>query len=79
MERSDFIYLNLDHKQLGVGGNNSWGATALEKYQLKAHEQEFGYRITPISNKIHLKEALKNCVAPHPVNRMDIEIVSKLD
>ena len=35
MNRSEDIFLNIDHRQLGVGGNNSWGKTALNRYQLK--------------------------------------------
>lgn len=32
----DFYTLNLDHRQSGLGGTNSWGATALPQYQLEA-------------------------------------------
>ena len=34
MEPSEYVHFNVDHKQLGVGGNTSWGATALPAYQL---------------------------------------------
>ena len=51
MERSDAIYLNIDHLQLGVGGNNSWGKTALPAYQLKSKQAAYAYRILPIRNK----------------------------
>ncbi|MEO8615442.1 MAG: glycoside hydrolase family 2 TIM barrel-domain containing protein [Luteolibacter sp.] len=32
----NFHTLNLDHRQSGLGGTNSWGATALPQYQLPA-------------------------------------------
>ena len=32
----DFYTLNLDHRQSGLGGTNSWGATALPQYLLQA-------------------------------------------
>lgn len=48
MERSEDVYLNIDHKQMGVGGNNSWGATALEKYQLNKKKYNYSYIIQPI-------------------------------
>ena len=32
--KRDFYTLNLDHRQSGLGGINSWGATALPPYQL---------------------------------------------
>jgi beta-galactosidase len=38
----DDIYLNIDHKQMGVGGINSWGPTALPKYSLPY--EEYSYR-----------------------------------
>jgi beta-galactosidase len=36
LERRSFTDLNIDYSQTGVGGNDSWGAWPLEKYQLKA-------------------------------------------
>ena len=32
----DFYTLNLDHRQSGLGGTNSWGALALPKYRIQA-------------------------------------------
>ena len=32
----DFFTVNLDHRQSGLGGTNSWGATALPKYLIKS-------------------------------------------
>lgn len=49
MDRSEDIFLNIDIAQLGVGGNNSWGATALSKYQLKDRKKVYRYRMRPIS------------------------------
>ncbi len=34
--KREFYTLNLDHRQSGLGGTNSWGATALPQYQLPA-------------------------------------------
>lgn len=34
----DFFTLNIEHRQSGIGGINSWGATALPKYQLPTHK-----------------------------------------
>ncbi|MCG8702231.1 MAG: DUF4981 domain-containing protein, partial [Bacteroidales bacterium] len=47
MEPSENIYLNIDLIQMGVGGNNSWGATPLESYMIKNEAMSFNYRITP--------------------------------
>ncbi len=39
---SDEVYMNIDHKQMGIGGNNSWGKIALEPYHLPV--QEYAYQ-----------------------------------
>jgi beta-galactosidase len=38
----DFVTLNLDHKQMGVGGDNSWGARPHTEYTLPP--KEYSYR-----------------------------------
>lgn len=62
MQRSDEIYVNIDHKQLGVGGNNSWGAIALPVYQLKNEAYTYSYRIRPISPKDTVTRLLNTSV-----------------
>ncbi len=44
LPRRDFITVNLDHRQMGVGGDNSWGAPVNAPYRIKAgktYEWEF--------------------------------------
>ena len=36
LPQRDFITVNLDGAQMGVGGDNSWGLPVLQKYRLKA-------------------------------------------
>jgi beta-galactosidase len=38
LSRQDYLTLSLDHRHSGVGGTNSWGATALPKYQIKPNQ-----------------------------------------
>ena len=33
--KRDVVTLNIDHKQMGVGGTNSWGARVLPQYRIK--------------------------------------------
>ena len=40
--------LNVDFAQMGVGGDNSWGATALPEYLLDSHWYSFAYIIEPV-------------------------------
>jgi len=46
--QSDDITLNLDYRQMGVGGNNSWGAWPLPEYRLPAKHYEYKFRLDPV-------------------------------
>lgn len=50
LEDSDYITVNIDHKQMGVGGFNSWSwkAAPLEKHRIKAGNYQYTIRISPI-------------------------------
>jgi len=48
--KQDLVNVNVDFKQTGVGGDNSWGATAWEKYQLKAKDYSYSFTLTPINS-----------------------------
>jgi len=43
------LYVNIDYKQMGVGGNNSWGALPLEKYRLMGKKYEYSFLIKPVT------------------------------
>ena len=43
----DFFTLNIDHRQAGLGGINSWGALALPKYHLSPNQTyAWSFRLT---------------------------------
>ncbi|MFI2742782.1 glycoside hydrolase family 2 TIM barrel-domain containing protein [Zhouia sp. PK063] len=44
----DLVSLNIDYKQTGVGGDDSWGRKPYDKYQLKPKDYEYSFLITPI-------------------------------
>lgn len=46
--KRDLININIDHSQMGVGGDNSWGLLPMEKYQIKPANLSFEYVISPI-------------------------------
>jgi beta-galactosidase len=48
-ERSPGITVNLDYKQMGVGGDNSWGARAHPQYTLPARPYSYRFRLTPLT------------------------------
>ena len=45
----DITYLNVDHLQMGVGGDNSWGAKTHEKYTIRPGRYEYSFTISPIN------------------------------
>jgi beta-galactosidase len=54
------ITVNLDLKQMGVGGDNSWGARPHEPYTLPATSYAYSFRLTPLSgDEPSLKPVIK--------------------
>jgi beta-galactosidase len=48
---NDFTELHIDLSQMGVAGDNSWGAQPHSQYIIRPQEYEYTYRIIPINNK----------------------------
>lgn len=46
--RSEDITVNLDYKQMGVGGDDSWGAWPHKEYRLPAREYRYKFRLVPL-------------------------------
>jgi beta-galactosidase len=46
--RSDNVFLNVDWKQMGVGGDDSWGAPTHAEYLLRAEPMKYSYMILPL-------------------------------
>ncbi|MBT8307798.1 MAG: DUF4981 domain-containing protein, partial [Maribacter sp.] len=46
--KRDLVNINIDYKQMGVGGDNSWGYMALDKYQIQPKDMSFSYVIRPL-------------------------------
>ncbi|HEX9633304.1 MAG TPA: glycoside hydrolase family 2 TIM barrel-domain containing protein [Gemmatimonadales bacterium] len=44
----DLVEVRLDWHQMGVGGDNSWGAQALERYRLPLRAYEWTFRLRPV-------------------------------
>jgi beta-galactosidase len=44
----ELVNLNIDLAQMGVGGDNSWGAVIHTKYRLMERRYEYSFRIRPI-------------------------------
>ncbi len=52
LPRRDTITVNIDYKQMGVGGDNSWGARTHPEYTLPAKPYKYSFRLTPYSPKL---------------------------
>lgn len=46
--KKDMVWLNIDHKQMGVGGDNTWGAQVHSEYTITPHEWEYTFTIQPL-------------------------------
>ncbi len=45
----DLTSVNVDYKQMGVGGDNSWGAWTHDKYRLTGKEYSYSFQIKPVT------------------------------
>jgi beta-galactosidase len=54
LKARDFVALNIDYKQTGVGGNDSWGARPLPKYTLFPKEYSYAFRLRGVASPIQL-------------------------
>ena len=50
IKKRDFVNINIDYGQTGVGGDNSWSpkAWAHEKYRIKPADLKYSYKISPL-------------------------------
>ena len=62
----DLIAVHLDHRQLGVGGDNSWGAQPLEQYRIPVETAAWAYRLTPLAPDLPDPMAIARTVFPAP-------------
>ena len=44
----DFVNLNVDLAQMGLGGDNAWGAEIYRQYRLLGSKYEYSFRIRPV-------------------------------
>jgi len=59
LEKSEKVFLNVDWKQMGVGGDNSWGARTHAEYTLRAVPMEYSYVISPVVPLSSLEQSCK--------------------
>ena len=47
--KKDMVWLNIDHKQMGVGGDNTWGAQVHPEYTITPHEWKYSFTLAPLA------------------------------
>ncbi|MBP6755020.1 MAG: hypothetical protein KA210_02650, partial [Bacteroidia bacterium] len=50
IQKRDFVNINIDYKQTGVGGDDSWSANAVahKEFRVLPSNLEYSYTITPL-------------------------------
>ena len=51
LPRGKTVTLNIDYQQMGVGGDDSWGARPHEEYRLKAKEYSYSFRLKALTGE----------------------------
>jgi beta-galactosidase len=69
LPRRSFTTLNIDHRQMGLGGENSWGARPSTPHVLPFDRYEYSFRLRPFHTKtedpLRLSRQALPVVAPH--------------
>ncbi|MFT5764634.1 MAG: beta-galactosidase, partial [Saprospiraceae bacterium] len=47
----DFITWNIDHLQMGVGGDNSWGRMVHDEYTIPVKDYSFSFLLRPVGGR----------------------------
>ena len=56
IQREDLVWLNIDHMQMGVGGDNSWGAQVHPEYTITPRSYSYRFTTIPVTNRSDLAE-----------------------
>lgn len=59
IEKKDMVWLNIDSKQMGVGGDNTWGAQTHPEYTITPVAQSYGFYLIPVDGQTALSKRAK--------------------
>lgn len=59
LPRRENLTINLDYKQMGVGGDDGWGAQPHTEYTLPAKKYSYSFRLTPCTKKTDIQKTTK--------------------
>jgi beta-galactosidase len=55
----DLVTVNIDNKQMGVGGDTSWGRLVHEEYRIPAKSYQYGFTLVPFTRAGDVSELVK--------------------
>jgi beta-galactosidase len=64
LPRRDYVTLNLDLKQQGVGGDDSWGAWPHDEFLIPCRDYEYSFRLRPFSADEDPARLARQALAP---------------
>lgn len=59
LSRGENVYLNIDMKQMGLGGDDSWSPRVHPEYLLNEKEYEYTFRIKPLESDKDINRIIK--------------------
>ena len=59
IEKQPLVWLNLDHLQMGVGGDNTWGAKTHPEYTITPLPRTFSFYLIPVDGESDLPQRAK--------------------
>ncbi|QTM99132.1 DUF4981 domain-containing protein [Sediminibacillus dalangtanensis] len=72
--RKDDIFVSLDYHQMGLGGDDSWGARPHPEFTLNADKSyTYSYRLKPISNDQSAMEESNKLITTNLVKNIEID------
>jgi beta-galactosidase len=69
LPRREFITLNLDLKQQGVGGDNSWGMWPHKEFLIPCQAYSYSFRLRPLKPGDDPEKLARQTIGPHVVAR----------
>ncbi len=52
IEKKDMVWLNIDHRLMGVGGDNTWGGAQVHpEYTITPKEWKYSFTLQPLNAK----------------------------
>ena len=59
IEKKDMVWFNIDHCQMGVGGDTTWGAQTHPEYTITPVSRSYSFLMMPVDAATNLSEAAK--------------------